>query len=390
MPNTPALAPERKPLAVLCVLAALALMWATLRPFNPHPPNRVSWLPDVNGVRFGGSGIISTDVALQPAAELAAQDACAIEIYVFPFTGDDEGNFLTFSSDDNLDAVFLRQWRESLLVYKSKPEKWRAPRLVDFEIDGAMRVRRLVLLTISSGPHGTTVYVDGKVARSSPHFRIHLADLYRKVVLGTSPSNYQVWHGEIHGLAIYDDEISPEQAAAHFTDWSGNSTWPSANAESANHILARYGFRERSGNVIRGEAGAGPPLMIAPYFSVPHKPLLASPIAEFDWTPSYRADVIANIVGFMPFGFVLCGFFTLSRPRPQAILISTLVGGLLSFSVEFLQYYIPKRDSSLTDVMSNTTGTLLGALIARPELVRFALRLVFLIPWKRDSEAGRG
>ena len=165
-----------------------------------------------------------SDEALQPATGSTAPDACAIEIYVFPFTGDDEGNFLTFSSDDNLDAVFLRQWRESLLVYKSKPEKGRAPRLVDFEIDDVMRVKRLVLLTISSGPHGTTVYVDGKVARSNPHFRIHLADLYRRIVLGTSPSNFQVWHGEIHGLAIYDDEISPEQAAAHFADWSGGST----------------------------------------------------------------------------------------------------------------------------------------------------------------------
>ena len=64
------------------------------------------------------------------------QTPCAIEIYLLPFTGDDEGNFLTFSSDDNLDAIFLRQWRESLLIYKSMPRKWRGPKLVDFEIDG--------------------------------------------------------------------------------------------------------------------------------------------------------------------------------------------------------------------------------------------------------------
>jgi VanZ family protein len=82
----------------------------------------------------------------------------------------------------------------------------------------------------------------------------------------------------------------------------------------------------------------------------------------------------------MPLGFVLCGFFALSRSRGQAILISTLCGGFLSFSIEFLQYYIPERGSGWTDVVTNTTGTLLGALIAHPELVRFALRLVHLIP----------
>jgi hypothetical protein len=304
-----------------------------------------------------------------------------------PFTGDDEGNFLTFSSDDNLDAVFLRQWRESLLLYKSTPTRGRAPKLTLFEVDDALRVRRLVLVTISSGQQGTTVYVDGKVARSNPHFRIRLADLYRKIVLGTSPSNFQVWHGEIRGLALYDQEFSSAQAAAHFTEWSSDSVSPTAKADDREHTVARYDFRERTGNIIHSQAPSSPPLMIPAYFSVPHKPLLASPIEEFDWTPSYRADVIANILGFMPFGFVLCGFFALSRQRVQAIVLSTLVGGLLSFTVEFLQYYIPRRDSSLTDVISNTTGSLLGALIARPELVRFALRLVFLIPSKRKSEA---
>lgn len=389
MQNTPTLSPERKPLAVLCVLAALALMWATLRPFSSHPHNNVTWLPEDNGVRFGGTGIILSEEALQPATGSTSEDACAIEIYLLPFTSDDAGNFLTFSSDDNFDAVFLRQWNQSLLVYRSTPRIGRAPTLVDFEIDDVMRVKQLVLLTITSGPHGTTVYVNGKFARSDEHFRIHLADLYRKIVLGTSPSNFQVWHGQIRGLAIYDDEISPEQAEAQFAGWTSGAFPAAAVAENIKHARAIYDFSERSGNVVRSETKSAPPLTIPPYFSIPHKPLLASPIEEFDWTPSWRTDVIANILGFMPFGFVLCGFFALSRPRGQAILVATLVGGLLSLTVETLQFYIPQRDSSLTDVMSNTTGTLLGALIAHPALVRFALRLVFLIPWKSAGEANR-
>ena len=88
-------------------------MWATLKPFNPHPHNDISWLPDANGVRFGGTGIILSDGTLQASVGGAPLDGeCAIEVYLLPFTDDDAGNFLTFSSDDNLDAVFLRQWRE--------------------------------------------------------------------------------------------------------------------------------------------------------------------------------------------------------------------------------------------------------------------------------------
>jgi hypothetical protein len=385
--TAPAVPPERKPLIILCVIAALLLMYATLWPFNPFPHNDVSWLPDVNGIRFGGTGIVWSDAALRPVSGSASEDACAFEIYLFPVTSDDSGNFLTFSSDENLDAVFLRQWRESLLVYQSRPAHTHGPKLVDFEIDGALRVKHLALLTISSGEKGTTVYVDGKLASSDPHFRIHLADLYRNIVLGTSPSNFEVWHGQIRGLAVYDQEIFPAQAATHYAEWTSGSASPAANAENANHLLARYDFRERRGTIIRSAVDSGPPLMIPAHFSVPHKPLLASPMDEFQWDASWRRDVIENILGFMPFGFVLCGLFALSRPRGTAILMATLVGGLLSFTVEFLQYYIPRRDSSLTDVISNTTGSLLGALIAHPELVRAALRLVFLIPPKRKSEA---
>ena len=387
MPNSPAAVPERKPLIVLCVIAALMLMYATLWPFNPYPHNDVSWLPDANGIRFGGTGIVWSKTALRRPLSSASQDSCAIEISLFPVTSDDSGNFLTFSSDENPDAVFLRQWRESLLIYKSNPTSSAEPKLVDFEIDGALRVKRLVFVTISSGEQGTAVYVDGKLAKSNPHFRIHLAALYRNIVLGTSPSNFQVWHGQIRGLAIYDHEISLEQAQAQFDGWSTGSFSPGAVAENIDHAIAIYDFSERSGPMIRSEIRSAPSLTIPEHFSLPHKALLASPIDEFQWDASWRHDVIENIIGFMPFGFVLCGLFALSRPRAQAILMATLVGGLLSLTVESLQYYIPRRDSSLTDVISNTTGSLLGALIAHPELVRAALRLVFLIPSKRKSEA---
>ncbi len=384
--HTPALSPERKPLAILCVIAVLALLWATLWPFNPYPPNGVSWLSDANGIRFQHSGVVFSNEPLKAPADQPAGDACAIEIYVLPEAGDDSGNFLTFSSPNNPDAVFLRQWRESLVIYRSIPGA-HGYRLVEFDANDAMRAGKLALLTISSGPHGIAVYVDGKIAAGADRFRIRRQELYRQIFMGNSPSNFQVWHGEIRGLAIYDQEISPADAAAHYADWSGASESPGAIPSDSSHVLARYDFRERSGSAIHSEIGSAPPIFIPAHFSVPRKPMLDSVLNEFDWSANYRIDVIQNIVGFMPLGFVLCGFFALSRSRGQAILISTFLGGLLSLTVESLQYYIPRRDSGWTDVITNTTGTLLGALIARPELVRGALRLVHLIPPKTDTEA---
>ncbi len=361
-------------------------MYATLWPFNPYPQNGVAWLPDANAIHFQHSGVVFSSESLKAPAEQPAGEACTIEVYLRPVPVADAGNFLTFSSDDNPEAVFLRQWRESLLIDRVKPVRGSPPKFIEFEAENVFRAGQIALLTITSGPHGTSVYIDGKVVATAGHFRVPRSDLYRQIVLGNSPTSFQVWHGDIYGLAVYDDEISPSDAAAHFAAWSGGSSSSSSPGDET-HVIARYEFRERSGSIIHSDIASAPPIIIPPYFSIPRKPLLASPIEEFVWDASWRRDVIENILGFMPFGFVLCGLFALSRPRGQAILMATVVGGLLSFSVEFLQYYIPRRDSSLTDVISNSTGTLLGALIAHPELVRAALRLVFLIPAKRKSAA---
>ncbi|HEX4380041.1 MAG TPA: VanZ family protein [Candidatus Acidoferrum sp.] len=392
MHTTPASPPERTPLTVLCVIAALMLMWATLWPFNPYPRNGVAWLPNANALRFYDSGVVSSDAPLKPRAEAAPGDACAIEIYLRPLTHDDAGNLLTFASADNPDAVFLRQWRESLIIYRSRPIHGSGPKLTAYEVDNALRSHQLVLATISFGANGTTVYIDGKVVGQTTRFRIRRDELYRQIVLGNSPSNFQVWHGEIYGLAIYDGEVTQAHAAAHFAEWSGasssQSTMPSISV-AANHVLARYDFRERSGGLIHSEVASAPSLIIPARFSIQYKPWLDSPIEEFEWTRSWRHDVIENVIGFMPFGFVLGGLFALSRPRSQAILMATFIGFSLSFTVESLQYFIPRRDSSWTDVITNTTGTLLGALIAYPGLVRSALRLVYLIPPKHETEANQ-
>jgi glycopeptide antibiotics resistance protein len=88
----------------------------------------------------------------------------------------------------------------------------------------------------------------------------------------------------------------------------------------------------------------------------------------------YLSDVLLNIAGFVPVGFLLCAYLALTRPRANAILYSVLAGGVLSFAIEVMQAYIPRRISGVTDIITNTLGAALGAWLARPHLVRAILR----------------
>lgn len=75
-----------------------------------------------------------------------------------------------------------------------------------------------------------------------------------------------------------------------------------------------------------------------------------------------RSDLLTNILAYIPFGFLFCSicserFGTLGR-----ILITTVIGSTLSFSMEYIQLYLPSRTSSPIDLLLNMLSTLLGAL----------------------------
>ena len=68
------------------------------------------------------------------------------------------------------------------------------------------------------------------------------------------------------------------------------------------------------------------------------------------------AELIQNLILFIPLGVSL----TLARVLPGRVVA---IGALLSFTVEFLQQYIPGRDPSVGDIVSNTISTALGVLL---------------------------
>ena len=68
------------------------------------------------------------------------------------------------------------------------------------------------------------------------------------------------------------------------------------------------------------------------------------------------AELIANLILFIPLGAAL----TLAGVKPMRVIAA---GALLSFTVEFLQQWIPGRDPSLGDIVANTISTALGVLL---------------------------
>lgn len=94
-------------------------------------------------------------------------------------------------------------------------------------------------------------------------------------------------------------------------------------------------------------------------------PLPGTPFFLFERWPLHftRFDIVINMVAYMPFGFLLAQVGTRRRP---AVRLATAIGAgaILAFTMESTQMFLPMRDASNVDVMSNTSGAAIGGLLA--------------------------
>ena len=73
-------------------------------------------------------------------------------------------------------------------------------------------------------------------------------------------------------------------------------------------------------------------------------------------------DAFLNILLFVPFGFGLAEVFRKGgRSRTATLALSLVASAAVSYTIEFLQIYIPGRDSGWLDVFTNTAGAVAGA-----------------------------
>jgi VanZ family protein len=75
-------------------------------------------------------------------------------------------------------------------------------------------------------------------------------------------------------------------------------------------------------------------------------------------------DAVINFLAYLPFG-LLVGLILRRRFNTFAtVMLGLCLGIVLSASMEYLQMYLPKRTSSNLDLLTNSVGALIGALLA--------------------------
>lgn len=104
-------------------------------------------------------------------------------------------------------------------------------------------------------------------------------------------------------------------------------------------------------------------------------------------TASKIYDISTNIILLIPLGIGVAArvLQTGFRYRHLAVALAAIAGMALSISVEMTQLFLPGRDPSLIDIISNTTGALIGGLLVR----FYGERMLAALPRRIGDEVGR-
>jgi hypothetical protein len=348
-------------LGPVCFALWLGLLAFGLWPFNFIPENRALWLNTQDGMHFDGYGqAYSVSPWAAPLGSLGAQAPVTIEIWIHPWQGD-YPHFSPVFYIANADKS------ESFAIIQSGPDLLVRGRFQDHDhhlavrklwMDDACKQRQSIFITLSSDPGGSSLYLEGILQKHYP-FVLSRDSLFGRLLLGHPPEGHQEWTGDILGLAIYDQALGPEEIAKHYKAWVDEGISKSINRHE---MLAFYPFDERAGMIIHDRDGSAPDLVIPKKFRLLRRTILSR---EFDLDRSGLADIVVNIFGLVPFGFFLCAYLRHTKRLgwARSILAAILIGSTTSIMIELLQICLPTRDSSLWDVIDNTLGTAVGALL---------------------------
>lgn len=372
-----------------CVLVLSIILVAGLWPFHA-PRNNVSWVVNENGLRFGRNGSAITLGSLHPNRPATAP-SCSLELWLQPGrVSGDSSIFAIDSSADPRAPFLLRQYGTSMAIQHHVVDQQGIVRRPWFKIDGVFHDGEQSFITITSDEQDTAVYVNGVLVARSAELGFTRRDLAGRLVLANSTVD-DSWTGRIMGLAIYDRELTSADVMRHFESWISNHQ-PALAGEP--RPLALYLFDERSGMTVHNQVDPTTDLVIPHNYFVLHPTFLNptwvqySHMANF-WTRwSVWQDIGVNIAGFVPLGFVFLAYLTSVRPIKRPVLVTALLGFFLSLGIEVLQRFLPTRDSGMTDLLTNTTGTVLGVLLYRQPFVQTLIaRMVTGANWSPDLSA---
>lgn len=346
---------ERAYTAVLLILALLlvaSLLFLGLRQKNWPVENGVQWLPGQQAVRFHSPSmayvddlkIFSTDPAVDEFTFHLGITVPDLKVKGFR-------PILTLYSASDEHQLAVWHWGAAVIAMNGDDYDYsrRWPRI---SADGALKPGVPTLITITSGPSGTRLFIDGSLVKEHGERILEIPNEGQKLrlILGNSVYGKQGWDGDFHSLAVFDRELDPVEIGKRRQSW-----------EQVESLRLFYPFNEGRGRIIHDKSGSNNPMVIPSRPVVLKRTFLSTPWHDVH-SRSFWLDAVVNFLGFIPLGAVVYSLLRQLKgvQNRNAAMATALFGFLLSLTIEVIQVWLPARASSLLDLVLNSAGAVAG------------------------------
>ncbi len=337
-----------------------------LWPFEFHPANRVSWFADPPGLHFEPYGIAYDPTPL-PAPNDTARSSANFTVELWLEAQHEPVNnvfdILTIHNRHLPLDFTLYQWRRDFILQATTQPPQPAGSRSEAGVDDMLSEHTVQFITVRGDAAGTDFYLNGLAAGHFPQFVASPEALDGQLILGNNASGKHSWTGRLLGLALYRRALDAAEIARHSALWTYGRAGQLTNAPG---LTALYLFDEGPGQQPGDSSGNHHRIIIPAIFEPVHKEFLISPWRDIAYNRPDYSDIAVNIFGFVPFGFCFLLHRHRLKPNQRAAnaLLVVLAGAAVSLAIELIQAWLPNRTSSVTDLLTNTTGTLLGMVLA--------------------------
>jgi len=315
---------------------------------------------------------------------------------------DGYARILTYSINGFRLNFMVGQWKDSL-VFEIKDDKRDLP--LHYEVNKILPRNELTSVAVVFDGDNIRMFKNGELrgTRKTGPLAFSTWNKEYPLVMGSEAHGKETWQGTVYSAAIFDQALSPQEIktlpsaianlspviwydferkgtrekeeALNWFDWSNwfnwlkHAGWLTNKTHGTNQTETTHPpIRSSTHWLLIPDLGKGKPAdLVAPYYFKPYKkPVLEKMYTNLEEYRKNVLDILVNIAGFIPLGFLLALYITQKGlSLSKALLLSIFAGFVISLTIELLQYFLPTRTSSMPDLVANVCGTGIGAMMLR-------------------------
>jgi hypothetical protein len=359
-----------KRLIVYLVLLTICLLW----PFDLFQRNQVRWLQNSTGVEFVGTGLIMTETpAVGLLDKLKQGQGLSIEVWLATSDSSQFGpaRIVSYSLNWALRNFTLGQDGKNLVIRLRTTYTDPNGTVPSLRVENVFNSTEPTHIIVTFEGEREKIFIDGqqRLKATIPGTIFSNWDQSFHLFFGNEGNANRPWLGKLFRVSLYNRPLEESEVLNKFNNGVRGKSSPARDLRNLPErgLVANYLFAEGKGNFVGDSADNGKAinLHIPKYARNYVYPYMRWPDEVLVQARKYN-DTILNILGLIPFGFLMHGTLRDKFGISWRLSAMVLCIGFLSILViESLQHFSISRDSSLLDLLNNMLGIVIGIIIDR-------------------------